>query len=99
MVRDDADKPTTGYALQVAIFGSCVVAAVMLFVAFDLGSSTFMMDVEESIVGRPKSGSRRRLRSSLSASWAIKPSSSRLYWRCVSVDCACSRARRRRWRR
>ena len=44
MVRDDADKPTTGYALQVAIFGSCVVAAVMLFVAFDLGSSTFMMD-------------------------------------------------------
>ena len=51
MVRDDADKPTTGYALQVAIFGSCVVAAVMLFVAFDLGSSTFMMDAKSRIVG------------------------------------------------
>ena len=50
MVRDDADKPTTGYALQAAIFGSCVVAAIILYVAFDLGSSTFMLDAKSRIV-------------------------------------------------
>lgn len=41
-VSEEANKPTTGYALQAAIVASCALAAVILYVALDLGSTTLV---------------------------------------------------------
>ena len=50
MVRDDADRPTTGYALQATILGSCVLAGLILYVSLDLGSATFVNHAWQKVV-------------------------------------------------
>ena len=51
MVSDDANAPTTGYALQATILGACVATAVMLYVALDMGSAAFTVHAWSRVVG------------------------------------------------
>ena len=50
MVRDDADRPTTGYALQATILGSCVLMGLILYISLDLGSTTFVNNAWQKVV-------------------------------------------------
>lgn len=51
MVSDDANAPTTGYALQATILGACAATAVMLYVALDMGSAAFTVHAWSRVVG------------------------------------------------
>ena len=51
MVSEDANAPTTGYALQATILGACAATAVMLYVALDMGSAAFTVHAWSRVVG------------------------------------------------
>jgi putative Ca2+/H+ antiporter (TMEM165/GDT1 family) len=51
LVREDAESPTTGYALQATYFGVAMSVAVALYITLGLGSTTASYDAWRSLVG------------------------------------------------
>lgn len=51
LVREDAESPTTGYALQATYFGVAMSVAIALYITLGLGSTTASYDAWRSLVG------------------------------------------------